>query len=334
MSNRYRSPFLVDGVPTKAGGAPTRFYGWFGVSYFVDYDAGADANTGLDTAHAFKNLAAALAVAGPDDVIYVRGRNNTAALAPTDPLTITPATAANWIVARTQQGLSIVGCSQGLGNQNQVRRVVLQGHASVNTDTFGSSVLTVKAPFVTIENMGFAHGATLRALLEFYGEGTGTIANCYGSTAYNCLFRSGAAWGAAHPYGGVYNVDNWEIAVYDSFFDRLAVGILMYGSTSTIERIKIAGCGFRGAAAAQDAHIAIEGGGVDYIEIGPGNVFNTLKPANGGQYEKYIHTAAVTTRGVVYGNRFALANIDPAADLTLGANVVQVENYDVAGIVA
>ena len=247
--------FHLGGIPANSGAS--RFHGWWsGKAYFVDYDNGVNRD-GLSPGGAFNHLATAISAASAGDVIYIRPRN---AATGTDPVTITPASATNWSIPRAKYNLSLIGAGPVIGTQGQVRATTLAGHASVTGAALGDSVLTVYAPYTSIENLAFSRGGSTRAHVELYGDGTQTL-NAFGSSVNNCLFRMNTS----ATFGAVHIVDCWECGVYNSYFDRNVQNVVVYGST---QRTEVVGCTFRGDPAAVACCVKDTGGGThDYLLI-------------------------------------------------------------------
>lgn len=315
----------TDGMLNHMGGVPVgtqRFYGWWsGTSYFVDYDSGVDANTGLGPAKAKKNLATALSLAVAGDVIYIRPRPVLAA--DTDPQYIVPATAANWNVPRTKYNLSIVGAGPQLGS-GQIHQTYLRGESTVTGATLGSSTLTVRAPYCSIENLAFHLGGSTRGQVEFYGDGTST-ANAWGSSVSNCLFRFGAT-----DFGGLYIVDSWYCGAYKSHFYRNQVGVRGVASQSTLRGIKVKNCEFDGDTTALDANIALTGSGIDWGLIDSCRFNNGLPALSAGAHGVYINVGATTANyaSMISDCYFNIADLNTSTDLTLGSGWLDIGCYD------
>lgn len=140
------------GIPVE-GGAPTRFYGWWGEqSWFVDRSFGSDSNSGKQPTDAFQYLDTAIAAADAWDTIYVRPMTPDA----TDPGRIRPkATTLNWTIPNAKHGLSIIGAGPVIKDNSAINITHLRGAASATT----GAVLDIKAPGCTVENIHWHDGA-------------------------------------------------------------------------------------------------------------------------------------------------------------------------------
>lgn len=241
-------PHGILATPTIGGGA--RFDGWWGKTYFVDYDHGGS-NDGLSPEAAFKHLQDAIGVATINDVIYVRNRDQD--ITSTDPEAIIPESTTNWSIAEAKTHLSIIGASNvsHIPTMEGQYGVYLKGHATANT----TAVMDWRGAFGLVENLAFHRGgSTNGGLLALTGNSTSLRA--LGTVVSNCLFRL-----CSHAdYGAVNNVDNWFITVYGCIFHDCLFGIRMLGSASTLRRITISNCLFRNQTAASvDTNIRLAG---------------------------------------------------------------------------
>lgn len=276
-----RFPHGIFATPNIGGAA--RFSGWWGKSYFVDYDHGPSGD-GDSPSSAFKDLQDAINVAESGDVIYVRNRDQD--ITSTDPEYILPASTTNWSIAEAKTHLSIIGASNvsHIPTMEGQLSVALKGTATVTA----TPVMDWRGAFGLIENLTFhSGGSTAGGHLSFTGNSTSLRA--LGSVVSNCLFRMSTQ--AAH--GAVYNVDNWFITVYGCTFHDCLFGIHMVGSASTLRRITIANCLFRNQTAASvDTNIRLAGSSGENILI-DGCTFTTPVPTAGNA--KMIHIVDAMT---------------------------------------
>ena len=283
----YPSGISSFGIPVLGSGG-ARYTGWWGVtSWFVDYDNGSDGNGGKEPTAAYKNLQTAIDSASRGDVIYVRNRDQD--IATTEPEYIIPASTTNWSIPENKPHLSIIGASNvsHIPTQEGKVAVYLRGNATATT----GPVLDINGAFSLVENLAFHRGAvTSVGIVRFNGNSTSLRA--LGSVLNNCLFRLYSQAGAA-----VYNVDNWFITVYGCEFHDCKVGVQMYGSSSTVRRVRIANCLFRNQTAASvDMNIYIHGSNGQDITI-DNCTFACNAPAQGTN-NLYINIADAAT-GVI-----------------------------------
>jgi hypothetical protein len=232
--------FSVDGVPIRGGGSQ-RFTGWWGKSYFVDYDNGNNGDNGLSTGKAKKDLQRALNLMAINDVVYVRNREQD--ITSTDGETILPESTANWSVAEAQTHISIIGASNvsHIPYQGGGYSVILKGNGTSNT----TAVMDVQGSFCLIENLGFHRGAsTAGGLIALTGNSTSLRA--VGAVVSNCLFRLYSNNSEA----AIYNLDNWFSNIYSCDFHDCNVGVMYRGNNSTIRRNRLDSCIFRNQTAA------------------------------------------------------------------------------------
>lgn len=279
-----RYPHGILAAPTlNAGGA--RFDGWWGKTYFVDYDhGGTDTANGLSFSSAFTHLQTAIDTAARNDVIYIRNRDQD--ITSTDPETIIPASTTNWSIAEAKTHLSIIGASNisHIPSSEAMMSVILKGHATANT----TAVMDVQGAFTLLENLGFHRGgSTSGGLVALTGNSTSLRA--LGTVVSNCLFRL-----SSQTTGAIYNLDNWWVTVYGCIFHDCRVGIEMYGSSSTVRRVSMIGCRFRNQTAASvDMNIYIHGSNGQDIEILNCD-FECNAPAQGTN-NLYINVASAAT---------------------------------------
>lgn len=228
------------GIPQLGNGA--RYTSWWGVdTYFVDYDNGSDGNNGKDPTKAYKNLQTALDAMSSGDVVYVRNRDQD--VSSTDGETILPASTTNWSTSASKVHLSVIGASNvsHIPYQGGAYSVILKGTATANT----TPVLDVQSGFTLVENLGFHQGgSTSGGLIALTGNSTAMRA--MGSTINNCLFRLYSL----NSHAAIYSVDNWFITINGCDFHDCNVGVMMYGSSSTVRRSRISNCIFRTQTAA------------------------------------------------------------------------------------
>jgi len=298
--------FQYGGQPVGGG----RYEGmWGGTVYFVDYDNGGSGTVGHKPSDAGKYLDDAISAATHDSVIYVRPRSpelGAAGAGPYyggDPGDITPKVAAtNWTIPYTQYGLSIIGTGKG-GGYAGAQRTNLQGGT-----TAGSPVLTINAPYVTIENIGFKPGSSTTGLVlqTFYDD---TATQAFANTYYNVWFRNVDAQAAYSLRIDAGSYDN----VLGCYFTGHKSGLQLFGGSANSTRIVIRGCDFETLAGTATGEI-YSNGAVSRIII-DSCVFNHGVPT-GGDPNKYIYFAETST-GIVSNCYTGSADATVATNFTL-----------------
>ena len=289
MATNFKRGLQARGVPLE-GGSGARYTGWWGVtSRFVDYDHGADGNSGIEPTSAYLNLQTAINASVIGDVIYIRNRDQD--ITATDPEAILPASTTNWSVAETQTHLSIIGASNvsHIPTAETMTSVILKGHATANT----TAVMDWRGAFGLLENLGFHRGAsTAGGLVALTGNSTSLRA--LGTTIANCLFRL-----SNHAVGSLYNLDNWWVTVYGCVFHDCRVGIEFHGSASTVRRNSIIGCTFRNQTATSvDTNILLNGSSTQDVYIADCD-FTTTAPNYSGGSNVYIRATNTATGLIV-----------------------------------
>lgn len=252
----------------------------WGSTWYVDYDNGSDASAGTSPAAAFQNPATAIAAASAWDVIYIKPRDPDTSGG--DPNHITPATAANWTIASTKHGLSLIGAGAGRG-YTQGYQASLKGYAGLTTPT-----LYVKAPFVSLENLSF-RGATActAGIVKFSFTNSGADQS-FGSSLYNDTF-----WKASSTMGGALVMDAaWYMNILNSHFLSCYKGIVIGASNSVPVGIQIADCNWQGLTT--EVSTCIESSGSVTNILIQRTYMNHALPAGGGS-NKFIVFAAAST---------------------------------------
>jgi hypothetical protein len=302
MATNYQDGVLSMGVPVLGSG-PGRFDGWWGKSYFADYDHGDNAYDGLTPESAVKDLQIAIDRSLINDVVYVRNRDED--ITSTDPEAITPASTTNRSVAESQTHFSIIGASNvsHIPSQEGQYGVYLKGDGT----TTSTPVLDWRGAFGLIENLAFHRGASTSGLLSLTGNGSSLRA--LGTVVSNCLFRMDSS-----AVGGVYNKDNWFVTVYGCTFHDCDFGVNMHGDQSTIRRISILDCVFRNQTGGSvTANIQLSGSGVTDVQI-RNCVFGPATPTAGTAKFVYVTNAAT---GVIVNCTFPIDTAEGATSMEL-----------------
>ena len=273
------------GAPVGANG----FQGWWGDDvWFADFDSGTTGSAGTRPDDAFKYLDDAIAAAGPNDTIYVRPRapevGGDAIHYSSDPGDITPKTAStNWTIPWTSYGLSLIGTGIGRGHTG-AQRTCLQGDSTITT----TAVLTLNAPFCTIENLGFKNGASTTSLIYTkWANDSSTQAGM--NTFYNCWFRNTAA---SDSFKGI----RMDSGNYDSIircnFSSMDFGIYLESNNSEISSLVVRDCDFLGLTTEINCNIYSTGGAKRVLITGCN--MNHAIPA-GGSPNLYVSFGATST---------------------------------------
>jgi hypothetical protein len=264
------------------GGAPVasdRFAGWWGNDvWFVDFDNGVRTSQKgkNDIENPQKDLYQAITDSGAGDVIYIRPRT-TVGDRGTSATSITPASteAVNWTIPLANPHMSIIGT----GSPNALEKgVKLQAYAASTSPT-----ITVLAPYVTFENVGFNGISTQTDFGILYANSEDlTTDNGYACTVNNCTFHvypvqaGGAVFFESCRYGQVINSSFWHnvISIYLGSAGRVCQGTI------------IQNCDFHGATTDVDADIY--SGDVNHFTIDNCRFHHGQPAKDGGVYKYYI----------------------------------------------
>jgi hypothetical protein len=303
MSTFPDGVFEYGGKP--AGGRPLAMWPSEKVR-FVDFDHGSVRGGGLSPSDACKYLDTAIADAGHNDVIYIRPRSpelGAGGAGPYyggDPGDITPQTAAtNWTIAYTLYGLSLIGTGAGFGHPGATQ-TCLQGGT-----TAGTPVLTINAPYVTLENLGFKPGSSTTGLIhaKFYDD---SVTQAWAQSYYKLWLRNVDAQAG-------YSI-RLDATSYDSiigcYFSGHALGLSLYSGNANLARLVVRDCDFETAPATATAHIA-SSGVVTRVLFDRLTMMGTIP--TGGSPNKYIYIASASTG--MFSNSFI-----GAAETTVATN--------------
>lgn len=291
----------LGGVPVGGSG----FQGWWGDDiYFADFDHGTVGGGAKSPEEACKYLDTAIALAGPNDTIYVRPR------APevggddihysSDPGDITPeSTTVNWTIPWTSYGLSLIGTGIGVGHTG-AQRTNLQGASSA---TATNPVLTLNAPFCNIENIGLKNGNSTASLIYTkWANDSSTQAGM--NSFYNVWFRNTknpATFKGLHMDSGNYD------SVIKCNFSSMDFGIYLESNNSETSSLVIRDCDFLALPAEVDCDIFSTGGAKrvlitrcnfnHIIPSGGTNLYISFGAASTGLFSDSYMGAAATTIG-------------------------------------
>jgi hypothetical protein len=283
----------LGGVPVASAG---NFAGWWGRKiWFVDFDSGTTGAYGNDMLKPQKNLKTILDHSdfGPGDGVFIKPR--TPDTTGGDPNAITPAAAANWSIAYADHNVHLIGTGVG-GYMTR-----LQGHASVTA----SPTLTVNAPFVVLENLGFRRGGSTSGIVKFVTNAS--TGYSFGSIMNYCHLR------LADSAGGVIIESAWYTKILNTEFSSCNRGLVIGASNSVPVEIVVDWCKWISAVGDVTADI-FASGAVTRISIS-NFIMNHAVPS-GGSPNRYVSIGATSTGTIVNGSTGA---VDPtiADNMTL-----------------
>jgi len=321
MSTNFPNGLLSKGVPVDS----QRTLGWWGTTYFVDYDLGNDGNNGKTPTAAFKNFQAALDVIEEDDVIYMKPRAGN----PDSGHMITPTSADNWTIGTAAgsagRGLSVIGASNvsGLGTFGGRYRVYMRGYGSGVT---ASNVLKINVPFVSIENIAW-HQGSISASVSPIGstgiillQGQGSPGSGW-TSIYNCNFKIATI-------GCVRIVDSWYDTVEKCTFDRCIGGVNAHGATSALIGTRVIDCDFMGTAANNGQDISIYSDSANDRDILiKGCIFNHPVGTYAGTLGYYVYTHG-TCGCLITDCRAGDDNMEAATDYVIATGTKMTQNFD------
>ena len=223
----------VSGVPVF--GESGRYSSPWASHYFVDGDNGSDQNNGLTPSDAIKTIQRAVTVSTGGDVIYIKQKTYTLGTGfarYTEDASVTLGGAGGSGVTATNANKSLIGVTQ---------RGVPTDFLGVRWKFATATPLTVDAPCLHIENIGFfTEDATYAIHLRCNGA-TRTQEGTTGFSIYNCAIK-----GNGQLYGEGCN----EIAIvhcrFQAKYDGTVGGINLVGSANQVVRPIIRDCDFLG----------------------------------------------------------------------------------------
>lgn len=280
---------------------------WGNRVWFVDYDNGTVGGSGERPDDACKHLQTIIDKAGEWDTIYIRPRDPDSAGG--DPQAILPASTANWSIAYTKHGLSLIGTGLGIG-MRQTNMTRLQASTTVQA----TATLTCYAPYVNFENLTFRRGSGTLAGLRIEGQTGGGSGYAFNTIVNNCGFwKIGAtATGAALFYESA-----WHCLTANSWFEECAKGIGIGVSGSNTTGINIVGCHFNGVDTTIDADVYATGGStISEVFIDKCTFAHDIPALASGQlYTKYIVFG--TASGLISNCNFGTETNTIATNMTV-----------------
>lgn len=282
--------YHMGGVPV-ASLSRQEYAGWWGESYFVDYDYGSDGNNGTSVRTPYKYLAKAISAARKWDVIYIRPREpSTSVGSPTGHL---PASTTNWTIPYTKHGLTLIGTNVGAGLGSSYG-CLLQGTATAGA----TPALYIKAPLVTCENLGFHRGGSNLGVTGVAVKASYTDAGtdqAYQLTFSNCSFID-SDYGAGGKSYGLQLDSAWFSSVLNCSFFDCGFGLELKTTNSVPWGCQIIGCQFHAVANNVKCDIHLPGG-VKNIVITGCNFDHTIP--NAGAPNRYVYAAGTTSTGII-----------------------------------
>ncbi len=212
-----------------------RFSNPWSTHYFVDGISGSDGNVGTSPEEAFLTIQAAITASTGGDVIYIRPKAYTLGTGfarYTEDVSVTLGGAGGSGITATNANKSLIGVSQ-------------RGHASdflgVRWKFTTATSLTVDAPCLHVENIGFfSEDATYAINLRCNGA-TRTQEGTTGFSIYNCAIK-----GDGKLYGNGCNEVQIISCRFQAKYDGTVGGISLVGSSNQVIRPLIQDCEFLG----------------------------------------------------------------------------------------
>lgn len=316
MSTFADGLYQYGGQPVSSGGL--RFSSPWSTVYFVDGIDGNDGNKGTSPDKSFKTIQKAINASTYQDVIYVR------------PLTYKLGTGFNRYTEDVTVGLGGSGGSGAIAtNANKTiigltQRVTATDFLGVRWKYASTTNLTVNAPCLHIENIGFlCEDATYAINLQCDGA-TRTLEGTTGFSIFNCAIK-----GDGKLYGNGGNEIQIVSCRFQCKYDGTAAGINLVGSTNQVPRPIIRNCEFIGgnANAAATAYITTAAPVYDLMIR---DCYFSKIPASG----VYLNIAGTSNTGVVANCFFGAADINTACTgLVAGVSGARASAlYDEVGI--
>lgn len=304
--------FEFGGVPVGSG----RFSNPWGTHYFVDYDEGSDTDNGRRPDAAFKTIQAAVTEATGGDVIYIRPRAYQLAQGfrrYVEDVTVTLGGAGGSGVVATNANMSLIGVTQ--------RGAAAGDMLGVRWNKVATN-LTVKAPALHVENIGFFNEGGTK-IIDLQNDGaTRLLQGALGFSIYNCALKGDKA---------LYSNGGNEIQIVGCQFqtkhDGAVGGIELVGSANACARPIIKHCEFIGGNANEMATAVIRTAAPIYDLMLRNCYFSRADGV-------YMNIAGTTNTGLVADCHFATDDVNAlCTGLVAGvSNVYSAGMYDEAGI--
>jgi hypothetical protein len=299
------------------GGAPVgggRFSSPWATHYFVDGDAGNDSHSGKKPSQAFKTIQKAITTSTGGDVIYINPKSYTLGTGfarYSEDVSVTLGGAGGSGATATNANKSLIGVTQRSAGD----------HIGVRWTFATATQLTVDAPCLHVENIGFfSEAATYTINLRCNGA-TRTQEGTTGFSIFNCAIKGD---------GPLYANGCDEIQIigcrFQSKYDGTTGGINLVGSTNQVKRAMIRNCEFIGGNANNMATPPINGAAPWYDCIIRDCYFNAETDTG-----VYINVSGTNT-GLVANCFFGSADISTTSIVASG--MIGVACYDDDGVQA
>ena len=294
------------GVPITGS---ARYASPWATHYFVDGDLGSDNNNGKTPSEAFKTIQRAVTVSTGGDVIYIKQKVYTLGTGfarYTEDVSVTLGGDGGNGVTATNANKSLIGVTQ---------RGVPTDFLGVRWKFATATPLTVDAPCLHVENIGFfTEGATYAINLRCNGA-TRTQEGTTGFSIYNCAIK-----GEGKLYGNGAN----EVAIvhcrFQCHYEGTVGGINLVGSSNQVIRPIIRDCEFLGGNANNMSAAAIVGAAPWYdavlrelyflAESDTGEYINISGSNTGLVANVFCASADITTTSIVASGMFGVACYD------------------------
>ena len=265
--------FQYGGQPVGSAPIPKRG----GRAWFVDGTNGLDGNSGKSPSDAFASIGQAVED-NPDlqefDTVYVFPK--TMAVTDTD-----PGSYAETVTISTPH-LSLIGVGAG---------PVQAGLPQVKIGAGSTAMLTIAAPGVTVENMGFNGASSTGGGIRLLDDG-GSTYSVSGVVIRGCHFKNCKCHATNGSLGGaIYWTSSgggWQILIEGNRFYKNVADIVLVGTGgSRPQDVVIRGNVFSGPAASVDVNIYSGGSGFDGVIIDH-NVFQALPAISSGTNAQFL----------------------------------------------
>lgn len=204
--------------------------------WFADQEDGSDDNAGTEPSSAVKYISTAITKATNYDVIYCLPQGYTTMNDPTPFREVST----NLIIPYAMDNVSLVGAGHlGFGRRPVAPQI--KGAADATT-----AVLSIRAPYVNVENLAFNRGSSTTGGIYAANEGDQTT-EAMGTTIYNCYFRNLRGAGATNG-GAIFLEGLWQPNVSNCNFHNNRVGIYAISGTNTLTEVLIQNCVFTASA--------------------------------------------------------------------------------------
>ena len=300
------------------GGSPVggaRFTSPWATHWFVDGTNGSAGNSGRKPDHAFSTIQAAVTAASAGDVIYINPltyKLGTGFNRYSEDVSVTLGGSGGSGVVATNANISIIGVTQ---------RGAPSDFLGVRWNKTTATPLTVDAPCLHVENIGFFTEAATYAINLRCNGATRTQEGTTGFSIYNCAIKGD---------GEIYMNGGNEVQIincrFQTKYDGTVGGINLVGSNNQNLRTRIQGCDFIGGNANNMSDAPIIGAAPCYDLLIRDCYFNAETDTG-----IYINISGTNT-GMVANCFFGSADISTSSLVASG--VLGVACYDDDGVQA